>query len=87
MNLFLYLVQTPVPMKKSILKALALAFLMCLAFSSCELLDCETCELVTETNGVETARGPGVLTCGDELADKESYSQTIGSTYTYYDCN
>ncbi len=60
---------------------------MSLVFSSCELLDCKTCELVTLTNGVETARGPGVLYCGDELAEKEDYSQTIGSTYTYYDCN
>ena len=74
-------------MKKSILKTVAVAFVMCLAFSSCELLDCETCELVTLTNGVETARAPGILACGDDLADKESYSQTIGYTYTYYDCN
>ncbi|MFC2080595.1 hypothetical protein ACFLR8_00110 [Bacteroidota bacterium] len=75
-------------MKKSILKALALTFMMCIAVSSCELLeDCKTCELVTTTSGVETARGPGVLYCGDNLADKESYSQTIGSSYTYYDCN
>ena len=70
-------------MKQSILKVLAITFLMCLAFSSCELLDCKTCELVTTTNGVETARGPGLLSCGDELADKESYSERIGSVYTY----
>jgi hypothetical protein len=74
-------------MKKSILKAFALAFTLCLVLSSCELLDCETCELVTTTNGVETARAPGIPSCGDDLADKESYSQSIGSTYTYYDCN
>ena len=74
-------------MKKSILKASALTFIMCLAFTSCELLDCKTCELVTTTSGVETARAPGILACGDELAANESYSQTIGYTYTYYDCN
>jgi hypothetical protein len=74
-------------MKKSILKAIALTFVMCLAFSSCELLDCKTCELVTNTSGVETARSPGILSCGDDLADKESYSQTVGYQYTYYDCN
>ena len=73
-------------MKKSILKILALTFMMCLAFSSCELLDCKTCELVTTVNGIETARGPGLLSCGEELSDKESYSQSIGGTYTYYDC-
>ena len=73
-------------MKKSILKAVAVTFIMCLALSSCELADCKTCELVSTTNGVET-RGPGILACGDDLADKESYSETIGGTYTYYDCN
>jgi hypothetical protein len=77
----------PLPMKKSILKAIALTFVMCLVFSSCELLDCKTCELVTTTSGVETARGPEILACGDELADNESYSLTIGYNYTYYDCN
>ena len=73
-------------MNKSILKAAALTFIMCIAFSSCELLDCKTCELVSITNGIET-RGPGILACGDDLADKESYSEQIGNTYTYYDCN
>ena len=74
-------------MRKSILKALALAFLMGLILSSCEALeDCKTCALVTKTDGVETARGPGILTCGDNLADKESYSQSIANTYTSYDC-
>ena len=86
---FIYIFDTNLlSMKKSIAKALALTFLMALSFSSCELLeDCETCELVTLTNGSETARGPGVLYCGDNLADKKSYSQTIGNIYTYYDCN
>ena len=74
-------------MKKSLLKVLAITFLMCLAFSSCELLDCKSCELVTTTNGAETARSPGIVSCGDDLADKESYSEQIGSIYTYYDCN
>jgi hypothetical protein len=74
-------------MKKSILKAIAITFVMCLAFSSCELLDCKTCELVTLTSGSETARGTGIMSCGDDLADKEDYSLTIGNQYTYYDCN
>lgn len=74
-------------MKKSILKAFILASLMGLLMSSCEALDdCKTCALVTETNGVETARGPGILYCGDNLAQKENYSETIGSLHTYYDC-
>ncbi len=75
-------------MIKSILKAFTVAFLMCLILSSCEALkDCKTCALVTTVNGVETARGPGILYCGDNLAEKESYSLSIGDQYTYYDCN
>jgi hypothetical protein len=75
-------------MKKSIFKVFGLLVLMCVGFASCELLDgCKTCELVTLTNGVETLRSPGVLFCGEELENKESYSQTIGNSYTYYDCN
>jgi hypothetical protein len=75
-------------MKASILKALGMAFLMCLALSSCEALeDCKTCALVTTTDGVETARGPGILYCGDNLAEKENYSLTIANRTTFYDCN
>ena len=70
------------------LKALALTLLMSFAISSCELLDCKTCDKVTTTSGVETGRLPGgVPSCGDDLAEKENYSQTIGYTYIYYDCN
>ena len=75
-------------MKKSLVKVIVLLFLMCAGFSSCELLEgCKTCELVTLTNGVETLRSPGLLTCGEELEEKENFYQTIGNTTTYYDCN
>jgi len=73
-------------MKKSILKLAGVSFVMSLAFTSCELLDCKTCVPVSVTNGVET-RGPGVLTCGDELAEKESKYETYGNTTSYYDCD
>jgi hypothetical protein len=73
-------------MAKGILKALSTAFLMFLALSSCEVLDCKTCEAVNVTNGVET-RGPDILTCGDELDEKEDYYESYGSnSYSYYDC-
>lgn len=73
-------------MKKSILKALAIALLMGLASSSCDLLDCKTCEAVNVTAGVET-RGPGISTCGDDLAEKEDYYESYGpNSYSYYDC-
>ena len=72
-------------MKRSLFKALGISFALFLAVSSCELIDCKTCEKVTVVNGVET-RGPGVLTCGDELADKESEYINIGGQTTYYDC-
>ena len=75
-------------MKKGFIKVLAITLLMSLTLSACSLFeDCETCELVTLTDGVETLRGPALVYCGDNLKDKENYSQTIGNTYTYYDCN
>jgi hypothetical protein len=73
-------------MAKGIIRALSATLLMFLALSSCELLDCKTCEAVNVTNGVET-RSPGILTCGDELAEKEDYYESYGSnSYSYYDC-
>jgi hypothetical protein len=74
-------------MKKTAYISIAVVFALCVGLSACELLDCKTCELVTRTNGVETARGPGRQFCGDELAEKESYSETVGNIHTYYDCN
>jgi hypothetical protein len=87
-NQFIHIFDTnPHSMGKSILKAFVMAALMGLLLSSCEALeDCKTCALVTKDNGVETFRGPGILYCGDNLAEKENYSETIGSLYTYYDC-
>ena len=61
-------------MKKSLAKVIVLPFLISMGLSSCELLGgCKTCELVTLTNGVETMRAPGLLTCGEELEEKENF--------------
>jgi hypothetical protein len=81
-----YLWVNPQPVEKGILKTLAFALVMTSSFSSCEeILDCKTCEAVSVTNGVET-RGPGIRTCGDELAEKEDYYESYGNTTSYYDC-
>ncbi len=74
-------------MRKSILKVLTLTFLICLAVTSCEILeDCKTCEPVTNNNGTITT-GPGILTCGDDLERKESENVTVGNnTSSYYNC-
>ena len=82
--------QKPYPMKKHIAKAFVISLVVGFSVTSCELLgDCKTCSVVTYTNGSETSRTPGLLTCGDELDEKESASPvTIGTDKTTdYDCN
>jgi hypothetical protein len=82
--------QKPHPMKKHIAKAFVISLVIGFSVSSCELLgDCKTCSIVTYENGSEISRTPGLLTCGDELAEKESASPiTIGTNRTTdYECN
>ena len=76
-------------MKKNIVWALAISGFFAVTLNSCELLgDCSTCNQVTYENGFEVASTPGILYCGDELAEKESEDPvTIGSRTTYWECN
>ena len=74
---------------KRIVRLILVFFILSLFVSDCGLLDnCGTCSLVTEVDGIETGRTPGVLYCDeklDEMRNKEPH--TIGNTTTYYDCN
>jgi len=73
-------------MKRRIAKALAITFLISMAFTSCELLDdCKTCEPVTNDNGSITT-GPGQETCGEDLDRKENENITVGTRTSYYNC-
>ena len=77
-------------MKKNIAKALIISAFFAVTVTSCELLeDCKTCAVVTYENGSEISRGPGILTCGDELEDKENASPVSigGDRTTDYDCD
>ena len=81
--------QKPYPMKKHIAKAFVISLVVGFSVSSCELLeDCKTCAVVTYENGIEISRTPGIRTCGDALAEKESASPvSIGlNKTTDYDC-
>ena len=77
-------------MKKNIAKTFIISVLFAFTMTSCELLeDCKTCAVVTYENGSEISRSPGILTCGDELAEKENASPVSigGNRTTDYDCN
>ena len=64
-------------------------FLFAMVINGCELIEnCGTCSLVTEVDGVETGRTPGILYCDEDYDDKKAADPvTVGSTTTYYDCN
>ena len=74
---------------KRIAKLLLVFIFFALVINSCELFEnCGTCSLVTEENGVETSRTPGVLYCDDAYNEKKDASPVIiGNTKTYYDCD
>ena len=74
----------PKPMKK-IAKLLLSLFLFILVLYGC---NCGTCSQVTEVDGVETGRTPGIVYCGDEYDEKQNEEPVIiGNTKTYWDCD
>ena len=74
---------------KRIIRLLLVFFILSLFVSDCSLFDnCGTCSLVTEVDGVETYRTPGIVYCDENLDEKKnSEPQTIGNRTTYWDCN
>jgi hypothetical protein len=64
-------------------------FLFAIAINGCELIEnCGTCSLVTEVDGVETGRTPGILYCDEEYEERKNAEPvTVGNTTTYYDCD
>jgi hypothetical protein len=73
---------------KRIVRLILVFFILSLFVSDCGLLDnCGTCSLVTEVDGIETGRTPGVLYCDENLDEKRNESPTtIGNRTTYWDC-
>ena len=56
---------------KRIAKLFLSFFLFAIVINGCELIEnCGTCSQVTEVDGVETARTPGILYCDDNYDDK-----------------
>jgi len=74
---------------KRIARFLFIFFIFALTMNTCELFeDCETCSIVTEVDGVETNRTPGIVYCGDKLNEiKNKEPVIIGNKKTYYDCH
>jgi hypothetical protein len=77
-------------MTKNIARAFIVSAFFAVAMTSCELLDdCKTCSVVTYENGTEISRTPGILTCGEELEEKENASPVSigGNRTTDYVCD
>jgi hypothetical protein len=76
-------------MKRNTLRSLLISMLMASLVAACgELDDCKTCSKVSYQDGHEISRTPGVLYCGDELAEKENASPvTILGVTTVWECD
>ena len=76
-------------MKRNTLIGFFVLMLMtCLVTACGSVDDCKSCSKVTYDDGGEISRTPGVLYCGDELADKESTAPvTVLGVTTVWECN
>jgi hypothetical protein len=76
-------------MKKNALISFCVVLLMAFLLTACGTNDdCKTCSKVTYDNSGELSRTPGVLYCGDELAEKESTPPvTVLGVTTVWECN
>jgi len=74
---------------KRIAKLLLSFFLFTLLINGCDLIEnCGTCSQVTEVDGTETGRTPGILYCDEDYDNKKDADPVIiGNTKTYWDCN
>ena len=73
---------------KRIIRLLLVFFILSLFVSDCSLFDnCGTCSAVTEVDGVETYRTPGILYCDENYDEKRNSDPVvIGNRTTYWDC-
>ncbi len=76
-------------MKKSTLLSLFVTLLISLLMTACgNADDCKSCSKVSYQDGIEISRTPGVLYCGDELAEKEDTPPvTVLGVTTMWECN
>jgi hypothetical protein len=73
---------------KRIVRLILVFFILSLFVSDCSLFEnCGTCSLVTEVDGIETGRTPGILYCDEKLDEKRNSDPvTIGNRTTYWFC-
>jgi len=76
-------------MKRNTLKSWFVIMLIACLVTACGTdNDCKSCSIVKYQNGNEISRTPGVLYCGDELAEKESTPPvTVLGETTVWECN
>ena len=76
-------------MKRNTLKSLFVPILIASLLTACGGLDdCKTCSKVSYKDGHEISRTPGVLYCGDELAEKENAPPvTVLDITTVWECD
>jgi hypothetical protein len=76
-------------MKRNSLISFFVLMLIAALVNSCSGVDdCKSCSKVTYDDGGEISRTPGVLYCGDELAEKENTAPvTVLGVTTVWECN
>jgi hypothetical protein len=76
-------------MKRNSLGCFTVSLLFAILLTGCgETDDCKTCSKVSYEDGHEISRTPGVLYCGDDLAEKENTSPvTVLGVTTVWECD
>ncbi len=76
-------------MKRNTLITIIVSLFIASLMTACGTLDdCKSCSKVTYQDGNEIGRTPGVLYCGDELAEKENAAPvTVMGVTTVWECN
>ena len=74
---------------KRFIRLTIIFFALSLFVNDCSLFEnCGTCNLVTEVDGIETGRTPGVIYCDEKLDEKRnSEPVVIGNRVTYWSCD
>lgn len=74
-------------MKKKLRFVPILLFVFAFIPSCDELTDCKTCSKVTYVDGVVSSETPGIIYCGEKLAEKESQEPVVvGNVKTQWEC-
>ena len=75
-------------MRKNIIISMLVFLVIATMLTACgEVDDCKTCSKVSYQDNQEIGRTPGVIYCGDELAEKENAPPvTVLGVTTVWEC-